>query len=142
MYRELMASKLLSAPRIPARRRATGITVLVPACVTGSSPGCVGSLRAAPGKVQFRNVSIDNVFLGCEGTEPCYYAGNRGEMTRGWCGVAPESCVSPGGRVQRRDTGGIVDEPDKGSADCAGLDEGLAVGTMTARGLLRELQTN
>ena len=30
-----------------------------------------------------RDVSIDDVFLGCEGTEPCYYARNRGETTRG-----------------------------------------------------------
>ena len=29
-------------------------------------------------------MSIDDVFLGFEGTEPCYYAGNRGEMTWGW----------------------------------------------------------
>ena len=74
-------------------------------------------------------VSIDDVFLGREGTEPCYYARNRGETTGGWCGVAPESCVRPGGRVRRRDTGGIVDEPDRGSAAGAGPDEGLAVGT-------------
>ena len=42
------------------------------------------------------DASIDDVFLGCEGTEPCYYARNRGETTGGWRGVAPESCVSPG----------------------------------------------
>ena len=52
--------------------------------------------------------------------------------------------MSLGGRVRRRDTRAIVDNPDKGSADCAGLDEGLAAGTggTTARGLPRDSQTN
>ena len=49
------------------------------------------------------DVSIDDVFLACENTEACYYAGNRGETTRGWCGGAPASCVRPGNRVRRRD---------------------------------------
>ena len=43
--------------------------------------------------------------------------------------------MSPGGRVRRRDSGGFVDELDKGSAACAGLDEGLVVGTEDGAGL-------
>ena len=81
--------------------------------------------ESCSGEGTCRDVSIDDVFLGCEGTEPW----NRPETTRRWYGVLPESCVSPGGRVRRRDTGGIGDKPDKGSAACAGLDEGLVVGT-------------
>ena len=53
--------------------------------------------ESCSGEGACRDVSIDDVFLGCEGTEPCYYAENMDETTRGWCGIAPGSCVSRGG---------------------------------------------
>ena len=75
------------------------------------------------------DVSIYNVFLGYEGTEACYYAGNKGKGA--WA-----SCVTRGGRVWQGDTRGIVDKLETvladgvelgvGTDDGAGLAEGLA----------------
>ena len=75
-----------------------------------------------------RDVSLYDVFLGCEGTEVCYYAGNKGKCA--WV-----SCVPRGGRVRQGDTGGIVDELEQGLEEGVELGVGTDGGTGIAEGL-------